>query len=72
MRSAPNTPKKARAKVDFEGKSYNLSSLLPIELSDDRATRKNAAVAKWGFYAENAEAMENIFDQMVKLRQSTA
>jgi len=70
--STEYTKIKARAKVDFEGKSYNLSSLLPIELSDDRATRKNATTAKWGFYAEHAEAIENIFDQMVSLRHSMA
>jgi len=70
--STEYTKIKARAKVDFEGKSYNLSSLLPIELSDDRTTRKNATTAKWGFYAANAEAIENIFDQMVKLRHGIA
>lgn len=63
---------KARAKVDFDGHSYNLSSLLPIELSDDRNTRKSATLAKWNFYAENAAVVENIFDQMVKLRHGIA
>lgn len=70
--SSEYTKIKARAKVDFEGSSYNLSSLLPIELSDDRATRKKATEAKWQFYADNAEAVENIFDGMVKLRHSMA
>ncbi len=70
--STEYTKIKARAKVDFEGTSYNLSSLLPIELSDDRATRKKATTAKWNFYAENATAVENIFDQMVKLRHGMA
>lgn len=70
--STEYTKIKARAQVDFEGKTYNLSSLLPIELSDDRETRKKATTAKWNFYAENAEAVETIFDQMVKLRHSIA
>ncbi|MDO8368541.1 MAG: M3 family oligoendopeptidase, partial [Saprospiraceae bacterium] len=70
--STEYTKIKARAKVEFEGKSYNLSSLLPIELSDDRNTRKNATTAKWGFYSENAGAIEQIFDQMVKIRHSMA
>ncbi len=70
--STEYTKIKARAKVDFEGTSYNLSSLLPIELSDNRLTRKKATTAKWNFYAENADAVENIFDQMVKLRHGMA
>ncbi len=63
---------KARAQIEFEGKSYNLSSLLPIELSDDRNTRKNATTKKWSFYSDYAEEFETIFDQMVKLRHSMA
>ena len=70
--STEYTKIKAQAKVDFEGVSYNLSNLLPIELSDDRNTRKKAAEAKWGFYADNADAVEAIFDQMVKLRHTMA
>ncbi len=70
--STEYTKIKARAKIEFEGKSYNLSNLLPIELSDDRTTRKKATTAKWGFYAENAEAVEDIFDRMVKLRHNIA
>lgn len=70
--STEYTKIKARAKVEFEGKSYNLSSLLPIELSDNRETRKNASTAKWAFYHENALEIESIFDQMVKLRHSIA
>jgi len=70
--STEYTKIKARAQIEFEGKSYNLSSLLPIELSNDRATRKKATTTKWNFYAENAEAVETIFDQMVQLRHSMA
>lgn len=70
--STEYTKIKARAKVEFEGKHYNLSSLLPIELSDDRSIRKSAAMAKWGFYSAHAAAIEQIFDQMVKLRHNMA
>ncbi len=70
--STAYTKIKAQAKFEFEGNSYNLSSFLPIELSNDRATRKKATTVKWNFYAENAVAIENIFDQMVKLRHSMA
>ncbi|MFN0215613.1 MAG: M3 family oligoendopeptidase [Saprospiraceae bacterium] len=63
---------KARAQIEFEGKSYNLSRLLPLELSENRDTRKKASSAKWGFFSDNAEAIENIYTQMVKLRHGMA
>lgn len=70
--STEYTKIKARAKIEFEGGSYNLSNLLPIELSNDRATRKKASQAKWDFYAENAAALEGLFDKMVTLRHAMA
>lgn len=70
--STEYTKIKAQAKIEFEGKTYNLSNLLPVELSDNRETRKKASQAKWAFYAENADSVESIFDQMVKLRHSMA
>ena len=70
--STEYTKIKARAIIEFEGESYNLSSLLPVELSDNRDTRKKASTAKWKFYADNAIAVENIFDSMVKLRHGMA
>ncbi len=63
---------KARAKIEFRGKSYNLSSINPLELDTDRATRKESQEAKWGFFEQNAAEVEGIFDKMVKLRQSMA
>jgi M3 family oligoendopeptidase len=63
---------KARAKIEFRGKSYNLSSINPLELDTDRATRKESQEAKWGFFEQNATEVEGIFDKMVKLRQSMA
>jgi M3 family oligoendopeptidase len=70
--STEYTKIKARARIEFDGKSYNLSSLLPVELSNDRETRKRATKAKWQFYADNAPEVETIFDGMVKLRHSMA
>ncbi|MCW5924853.1 MAG: M3 family oligoendopeptidase [Saprospiraceae bacterium] len=70
--STEYTKLKAQAKIEFRGKTYNLSSIHPLELSDDRETRKNATEAKWGFFAQNAPAMEHIFDKMVKVRHRIA
>ncbi len=70
--SSEYTKLKAQAKLEFEGNSYNLSSIHPIELSDDRDRRKNATNAKWAFYAENQEVIERTFDEMVRLRHGMA
>jgi len=63
---------KASAKIKFQEKEYNISSLAPLEASDDRAVRKAANEAKWNFYAENADAVDQIFDKQIKLRHGIA
>jgi M3 family oligoendopeptidase len=70
--STEYTKLKAQAKIEFGGKTYNLSSIAPIEISSDRNLRQQAAMAKWSFYAQNAEATEQIFDKMVQLRHEIA
>lgn len=63
---------KAQARIEFDGKTYNLSSLYPIELSNDRAVRRRATAAKWRFYAEKSPAVEEIFDKLIKTRHRIA
>lgn len=63
---------KAQAVIEFEGKEYNLSSISPLESSKDRATRKRASEAKWAFYAEKADDIESIYDNMIKVRHKMA
>ena len=63
---------KAKAEIEFEGKKYNLSSIIPLETATDRTTRKAAAEAKWNFFEKNAETFENIFDKQVKIRHEIA
>ncbi|MDX1939688.1 MAG: M3 family oligoendopeptidase, partial [Saprospiraceae bacterium] len=63
---------KAGAKIIFRGEEYNLSSIQKQEYSPDRATRREASEAKWAFFAENAAAIEHIFDQLVKVRHRIA
>jgi M3 family oligoendopeptidase len=70
--STEYTKLKAQAKIQFDGATYNLSSIHPVELSDNRDTRRRAAEAKWAFFAENAQAMEGIFDKMVGTRHRIA
>lgn len=63
---------KAQAIIEFEGKEYNLSSIGLLELSENRATRKAVAEAKWAFYASKTAEIEEIYDKMVKLRHKMA
>ena len=70
--STEYTKLKAQAKVVFDGETYNLSSIHPVELSDDRDTRRRASEAKWDFFAEHAPAIEGIFDKMVGVRHRIA
>ncbi|HNM27454.1 MAG TPA: M3 family oligoendopeptidase, partial [Saprospiraceae bacterium] len=66
------TKLKAKVRIEFDGQGYNLSGLLPLELSDDRDPRRRAAEAKWAFYAGNSETIETIFDKMVRIRHQMA
>jgi M3 family oligoendopeptidase len=63
---------KAGAQIEFKGKTYNLSSIQPIEIDPDRATRKAAAEAKWQFFSNNAERVEQIFHESVQKRHVIA
>jgi len=62
----------ASAKIEFDGKELNLSELGPYSESKDRETRKAAAIAKMDFVAENSEKFDELFDQLVKLRDQMA
>ncbi|HET8962826.1 MAG TPA: M3 family oligoendopeptidase [Chitinophagales bacterium] len=58
----------ASASILFEGKERNLSELAPFMRSTDRTIRKNASEARWGFLKDNADTLDSIFDDMVKIR----
>ncbi len=63
---------KATAKIEYEGKVYNLSSFQTFEIDPDRDIRKKAAIKKWAFFAENAPKVEKIYDDAVKTRHKIA
>ncbi len=63
---------KAGAQIEFQGETYNLSALLPLELSEDRAIRQAASEAKWSFFAEHAGQIEGFYDQLVHIRHNIA
>jgi M3 family oligoendopeptidase len=63
---------KAGAQINLEGKTYNLSSIQPLETDTNRDTRKKAAEAKWAFFKNNATEVERIYDDAVKTRHKIA
>lgn len=63
---------KATAQIEFDGETYNLSSIQPREEDVDRSKRAAASKAKWDWMASKQEEIESIFDQLVKLRHQIA
>ena len=70
--SSEYTKIKAAASIEVDGQTYNLSSLSPLESSENRNLRRKSSEAKWHFFTENAEKVENIFDDLVKTRHQIA
>jgi len=66
------TKLRASARINFNGAEYNLSSILPLEISQDRAIRQAAANAKWQFYVKKADEVEGIYDSLVNRRHNMA
>lgn len=62
----------ASAKIPFEGEERNLSGLGPFLQSTDREMRKKANKAKYSFFIQNEEKLDEIFDQLVKVRTGIA
>lgn len=62
----------ASAKIEFEGEVRNLSQMTPFAQSIDRETRKKASAAVSGFFADNEEQLDRIYDELVKVRTQMA
>ncbi|MFX3623008.1 MAG: M3 family oligoendopeptidase [Ectobacillus sp.] len=62
----------ASAKIEFEGEERTLSQLAPFMEHRDRDMRKHASEAYYGFMAEHEEELDDIYDQLVKVRSSIA
>ncbi|RDW16944.1 M3 family oligoendopeptidase [Oceanobacillus arenosus] len=63
---------KASAQIEFQGEIYTLAQLEPFEESKDRAIRKQAIEAKFGFFETNAAKFDDLYDQLVKTRHEIA
>ncbi len=62
----------ASAQVDFRGQTYTLAQLGPLKNDQDRATRREANAAYWGFFADNEATFDRIYDEMVHVRTQMA
>jgi len=62
----------ASASLDFDGKKVNLSQLRAYQLSPDREVRKSAFAKRTEFFVENESKLNEIYDELVKLRHLMA
>lgn len=63
---------KGSASIDFEGKKENLAGITKYLSSKDRGLRQKAFTARWDFYQQHQETLDDLFDRLVKLRHSMA
>ena len=63
---------KSSAKIEFDGEVYNLASIAPMMMNDDRDIRRRAAIAATKFYADNEDKFDEIYDKLVKVRDKIA
>jgi M3 family oligoendopeptidase len=66
------TALRASARIELEGQVVNLSGLAPFLQNLDRDVRHRADKAGWEFFARHGEEFDDIFDQLVKLRDKMA
>jgi len=62
----------ASARIMFEGEERNLMGLVPFELSTDRSMRMRASEAKFGFLSDNEQKLDQLYDDLVKVRTRMA
>jgi len=62
----------AGAKIEFDGKSYNLAGLGPFHTHEDRDLRKRSYSARFQWFEENSDEFDDLYDKLVKLRHEIA
>ena len=62
----------ASAEVPFRGQIYNLPQMGKFMQDKDRETRKEASAAYYGYLETIKDQIEDIYDQLVKLRDQMA
>jgi M3 family oligoendopeptidase len=62
----------AAAKIPFDGEERNLSQLVPYQQSADRQIRRESNEAKYDFFVEHADQLDELYDKLVKVRAGIA
>jgi M3 family oligoendopeptidase len=62
----------ASAELDYGGERLNLSSILKYRQSGNRDDRHGAERVMWAWFADHAETLDRIFDDLVGLRTDMA
>lgn len=62
----------ASLRIEFDGKTYNLSQIRPFLIAPDRAVRKRALAAVTAQLEKASAEIDGIYDQMVKNRTEQA
>jgi len=62
----------ASAQIEYDGKTLTLAEINPYHESPDRAVREASLRARAGWYMENAEKLDSLFDELVKVRTRMA
>jgi len=62
----------AGAKFQFHGEELTLSEIKKFEEDPDRDVRHEAARLRWEWFGRNQEQLDEIFDRLVRLRQTMA
>ena len=62
----------ASAKIPFQGEEYTLPGLAKFSQDKDRAVREAALTARYEFFTEHEETLDDIYDQLVKTRAKIA
>lgn len=63
---------RAAAQIEFRGQKLTLAQITPYTQDADPGVRREAIQKSTAFYAENLEAFDRIFDELVKLRTEIA
>ncbi|GIP36964.1 oligoendopeptidase F [Paenibacillus sp. J31TS4] len=66
------TKRIASARIVFDGEERTLPQLARYQLSPNRDVRKQAADAKYRFFEEHEEELDDIYDKLVKVRARMA
>jgi len=62
----------ASAEFNFRGERLNLPTIAKYAEHPDRGVRRDAAFAKWEFFARNSETLDRIYGDLVQLRDRMA